>query len=58
MSSPVQQKQQQSSQPQLAKQENAQEQQAINNILPSQGHIFAITDRSNQEHKNKRARKD
>ena len=57
MSLPVQQEQQQSSQPQLAKQENVQEQQAVN-ILPSQGHIFAITDGSNQEHENKRARKD
>ena len=30
----------------------------MNNILPSQGHIFAITGGSNQEHENKRVRKD
>ena len=57
-SSPVQQEQQHSSQPQPAKKENTQEHQAVNNILPSQGHIFAITDGSNQEHENKRARRD
>ena len=55
VSSPVRQEQQQSSKPQLAKQENAQEHQALNNILPSQGHIFAIIGGSNQEHENKRA---
>ena len=58
VSSPVRQEQQQSSKPQLAKQENAQEHQALNNILPSQGHIFAIIGGSNQEHENKRARED
>jgi hypothetical protein len=36
------------------KQENTQEHQAVNNILPSQGHIFTITGGSNQEHENKR----
>ena len=30
----------------------------MNNILPSQGHIFAITGGSNQVHESKRARKD
>ena len=57
-SSPVQQEQQHSSQPQPTKQENTQEHQAVNNILPSQGHIFAITGGSNQEHENKRARRE
>jgi len=41
-----------------AKQENAQDQQTVNSILPSHGHIFAITGGSNQEHESKRARCD
>jgi hypothetical protein len=53
----VQQEQQYSSQPQSAKQESAQEHQVVN-ILPSQGHIFAITGGSSQEHENKRARRE
>lgn len=43
VSSPVQPDQQQSSHPHQTKQENAQDQHTGNNILPSHGHIFAIT---------------
>jgi hypothetical protein len=42
----------------LASSESALEYQVVNNIVPSQGHIFAITGGSNQEHGNKRARKE
>jgi hypothetical protein len=58
VSSPVQPDQQQSSQPQQAKQDNMQDQQTVNSILPSRGHIFATTGGSNQEHESQRARRD
>lgn len=58
VSSPVQPEQQWSSQPHQAKQEGTQDQQTVNSIFPSHGHIFAITGGSNQEHDSKRARRD
>jgi len=58
VSSPLQPEQQQSSQQQQAKLDNTHENQAVNSILPSRGHIFAITGGSNQEHESKRAKRD
>lgn len=58
VSSPALPEQQQSSQPNQAKPEKTHDQNVVINILPSRGHIFAITGRSNQEHESKRARRD
>lgn len=52
------QQQQPNTQQVVPKQENNQELQVVNTVMPTNGHIYAITGGSNLEHESKRARKD